>query len=155
EDAGRLAGLGRDLGVTATGDADALLALRRDCVVYTSLADVRLMQAIDDLCRILRAGVNVVSSSAVFLQFPDGVVPPEMSDPVREAAAEGGASIFVIGIGPGFAHDVLPLAGTGISERIDQVRRLESLHYPTHDHATGPVGIMGLAGPTAHAPTAL
>ncbi|TDC90514.1 diacylglycerol kinase [Actinomadura sp. 7K507] len=143
KDAGELAGLGRGLGVTATGDADALLALRPDCVVYTSMADVRLMEAIDDLCRILRAGVNVVSSSPVFLQFPDGVVPAGMSEPVREAAAAGGASIFVNGIDPGFANDVLPLAVTGISERIDQVRCVEILNYATYDQATVLFDIMG------------
>ncbi|TDC50145.1 diacylglycerol kinase [Actinomadura sp. KC345] len=143
KDAGELAGLGRDLGVTATGDADALLALRPDCVVYTSMADVRLMEAIDDLCRILRAGVDVVSSSPVFLQFPDGVVPAGMSEPVREAAAEGGASIFVNGIDPGFANDVLPLAVTGISERIDQVRCVEILNYATYDQGTVLFDIMG------------
>ena len=143
KDAGELAGLGRGLGVTATGDEDALLALRPDCVVYTSMADVRIMEAIDDLCRILRAGVNVVSSSPVFLQFPDGVVPPEMSGPVREAAAEGGASIFVNGIDPGFANDVLPLAVTGISERIDQVRCMEILNYATYDQGTVLFDVMG------------
>jgi 2,4-diaminopentanoate dehydrogenase len=142
-DAGDLAGLGRDLGVAATGDADALLASRPDCVVYTAMADVRIMEAIEDLCRILRAGVNVVSSSPVFLQFPDGVVPPEMSDPVREAAAAGGASIFVNGIDPGFANDVLPLAVTGISERVEQVRCMEILNYATYDQGTVLFDIMG------------
>ncbi|TDE25176.1 diacylglycerol kinase [Actinomadura sp. 6K520] len=154
-DAGELAGLGRDLGVTATGDEDALLALRPDCVVYTSMADVRLTEAIDDLCRILRAGVNVVSSSPVFLQFPDGVVPPEMSDPVRAAAAAGGASIFVNGIDPGFANDVLPLAVTGISERIDQVRCMEILNYATYDQGTVLFDIMGFGGSLDETPMLL
>lgn len=154
-DAGDLAGLGRDLGVTATGDADALLALRPDCVVYTSMADVRLMEAIDDLCRILRAGVNIVSSSPVFLQFPDGVVPAEMSEPVREAAARGGASIFVNGIDPGFANDVLPFAVTGISERIDQVRCMEILNYATYDQGTVLFDIMGFGRPMDETPMLL
>ncbi|SNS27903.1 diacylglycerol kinase [Actinomadura mexicana] len=154
-DAGDLAGLGRDLGVAATGDAEALLALRPDCVVYTSMADVRLMEAIDDLCRILRAGVNVVSSSPVFLQFPDGVVPAAMSDPVREAAAAGGASVFVNGIDPGFANDVLPLAVTGISERIEQVRCMEILNYNTYDQATVLFDIMGFGRPLDDAPMLL
>lgn len=83
KDAGELAGLGRKLGVTATDSVEHLLALRPDCVVYTAMADDRIMEAIADLTRILRAGVNVVSSSPVFLQFPDGVVPDEVSDPMR------------------------------------------------------------------------
>ncbi|MFF5263007.1 dihydrodipicolinate reductase [Actinomadura viridis] len=155
KDAGELAGLDRPLGVAATGDADALLALRPDCVVYTSMADVRIMEAIGDLCRILRSGVNVVSSSPVFLQFPDGVVPPEMSGPVREAAAEGGASLFVNGIDPGFANDVLPLALTGISERVDEVRCLEILNYATYDQGTVLFDIMGFGGPLDETPMLL
>jgi 4-hydroxy-tetrahydrodipicolinate reductase len=99
-DAGELAGLGRELGVAATDDAAALLALRPDCVVYTAMADVRIFEALEDLATILRAGVNVVSSSPVFLQFPEGVVPEEMIAPIREAAAEGGTSIFVNGVDP-------------------------------------------------------
>ena len=61
-DAGELAGLGRTLGVAATNDVDALLALGPDVVVHTAMADHRLMEAIADMQRILRAGVNVVSS---------------------------------------------------------------------------------------------
>ncbi|MFD0854559.1 dihydrodipicolinate reductase, partial [Actinomadura adrarensis] len=143
KDAGDLAGLDRPLGVTATGDTEELLALRPDCVVYTAMADVRIFEALDDLCRILRSGANVVSSSPVFLQFPDGVAPPEMTGPVREAAAEGNASIFVNGIDPGFANDVLPLALTGISERVDEVRCLEILNYATYDQGTVLFDIMG------------
>ncbi|MFD0684703.1 NAD(P)H-dependent amine dehydrogenase family protein [Actinomadura fibrosa] len=154
-DAGDLAGLGRDLGVTATGDEAELLALRPDCVVYTAMADVRLTEAIDDLCRILRSGANVVSSSPVFLQFPDGVVPPEMSDPVREAAAAGGTSLFVNGIDPGFANDVLPLAVTGISERIDQLRCMEILNYATYDQGTVLFDIMGFGRPLDDTPMLL
>ncbi|HTI21382.1 MAG TPA: diacylglycerol kinase, partial [Kutzneria sp.] len=120
-DAGELAGLGRELGVAATNDAEQLLALRPDCVVYTAMADDRLMESMDDLRRILRAGINVVSSSPVFLQFPRGTVPDEVAEPVRRAAVDGGVSLWVNGIDPGFANDLLPLALTGISERVDQV----------------------------------
>jgi hypothetical protein len=143
KDAGELAGLGRRLGVNATNDADALLALKPDCVVHTAMADTRLMEAIEDLKKILRAGVNVVSSSPVFLQYPDGVVPSDVSDPIRQAAEEGGASLWVNGIDPGFANDWLPLVVTGISERIDEVRCLEILNYNTYDQGTVLFDIMG------------
>ncbi|MBO3751295.1 diacylglycerol kinase [Streptosporangiaceae bacterium NEAU-GS5] len=137
-DAGTLAGLA-ETGVQATNDAEALLSLRPDCVVYTSMADTRIFEALDDLARILRAGINVVSSAPVFLQFPDG----SMDGPIREAAAEGGASIWVNGIDPGFANDWLPLSLTSISERIDQVRCLEVLNYATYDQGTVLFDIMG------------
>ena len=142
-DAGELAGLGRTLGVTATTDADALLAARPDCVVYTAMADDRLTEALADLARFLRAGVNVVASGPVFLQYPHGVVPDELVAPIHAAAAEGGASLFVNGIDPGFANDWLPLVLTSVCERIDQVRCLEVLDYGTYDNAKILFDIMG------------
>jgi hypothetical protein len=142
-DAGELAGLDRKLGVTATTDADALLAARPDCVVYTAMADDRLTEALGDLARLLRAGVNVVASGPVFLQFPHGVVPDELVAPIHAAAAEGGASLWVNGIDPGFANDWLPLVLTSVCERIDQVRCLEILDYGTYDNAKILFDIMG------------
>lgn len=150
-DAGELAGLGRRLGVEATGDADTLLALRPDCAVYTCMADVRLAEALEDLERILRAGVNVVSSSPVFLQFPDEA----LGDPIRRAALDGGASIFVNGVDPGFANDWLPLSITSISERITEVRCLEILNYATYDQATVLFDIMGFGRPMDETPMLL
>ncbi|PRX49526.1 4-hydroxy-tetrahydrodipicolinate reductase [Prauserella shujinwangii] len=154
-DAGELAGLGRPLGVAATDDADALLALRPDCVVYTAMADDRITEALADLRRILRTGVNVVSSSPVFLQFPDGVVPEEISGPVRAAALEGGSSLWVNGVDPGFANDWLPLTLTGISERIDEVRCLEILDYATYDNRKVVFDIMGFGSPLEDKPMLL
>jgi hypothetical protein len=145
-DAGELAGLGRDLGVKATTDADALLASKPDCIVHTAMADHRLGEAIDDLCRFLRAGINVVSSGPVFLQYPEGVMPDEMISPIRDAAASGGASLWVNGIDPGFANDWLPLTLTSISERIEQVRCMEILNYATYDQAMVLFDIMGFGG---------
>lgn len=142
-DAGELAGLGRELGIEATQDADTLLALEPDCIVHTAMADHRLPEAVADLERFLRAGSNVVSSGPVFLQFPDGTAPDEMILPLREAAAQGGVSLFVSGIDPGFANDWLPLTVTSISERIDEVRCLEILNYATYDQPMIIFDIMG------------
>jgi 4-hydroxy-tetrahydrodipicolinate reductase len=149
-DAGALAGLG-DTGIRATNDAEALLAARPDCVVYTSMADTRIFEALDDLARILRAGVNVVSSAPVFLQFPDG----SLDAPIREAALNGKASIWVNGIDPGFANDWLPLSLTSISERIDEVRCLEVLNYATYDQGTVLFDIMGFGRPLDELPMLL
>ena len=153
-DAGELAGIG-PLGVAATTDADALLALKPDCVVYTAMADDRITEALADLERILRAGVNVVSSSPVFLQYPMGVVPDEMVDPIRRAATAGGASLWVNGIDPGFANDWLPLVLTSVCERIDEVRCLEILDYSTYDNAKVLFDIMGFGRPLTDTPLLL
>ena len=154
-DAGELASLGRDLGVAASDDVDALLALRPDCIVHTAMADDRLFEAMADLERMLRAGINVVSSSPVFLQYPDGVVPAEMSDPVRKAAADGGVSLWVNGVDPGFANDIMPLMLTSISERIDEVRCFEICDYGTYDNPTVVLDIMGFGRPMDDVPLLL
>src|SRR5690349_18867455 len=61
-DAGELAGTG-PLGVRATTDAGALLALEPDCVCYSASGESRPGEAVDDFCRILEAGINVVTTS--------------------------------------------------------------------------------------------
>jgi hypothetical protein len=152
-DAGDLAGLGRELGVTATSDVDALLALRPDCIVHSAMADDRLMEALADLQRFLRAGINVVSSGPVFLQYPAPGDP--MAAPLREAGAAGGASLWVNGVDPGFANDALPLVLTGVSERIEEVRCLEVLNYATYNQGTVLFDIMGFARPMDHVPMLL
>jgi 2,4-diaminopentanoate dehydrogenase len=154
QDAGRLAGLDGDLGVTATRDVDALLALEPDVVVYTAMADNRLMEAVEDLARILRAGIDVVSSSPVFLQFPAGL-PDDLVAPVRDACEAGAASLFVNGIDPGWANDALPLALTSICERIDELRCMEVVNYATYDNALVLFDVMGFGKPLDETPLLL
>jgi hypothetical protein len=141
-DAGQLAGLGRSLGVFATNDVDEILALRPDCVVNTAMADHRIFEALADLEKLLRAGINVVASGPVFLQYPSGPA-AGLAEGVRKAAADGGSSLFVNGIDPGFANDWMPLALTSISERIDEVRCLEVLNYNTYDQGMILFDVMG------------
>lgn len=155
KDAGELAGLGRTLGVAATDDVEALLALKPDVVVHTSMADNRLMEALEDLQRLLRAGVNVVSSGPVFLQYPYGVVDDSMITPVEEAAVAGGVSLFVNGVDPGFANDALPLVLSGVSERIDEIRVAEVLNYATYNQPMVIFDIMGFGRPIDDVPMIL
>ena len=154
-DAGDLAGLGRDLVVAATNDADALLALKPDCIVHTAMADNRLEEAMADLQRFLAAGINVVSSGPVFLQYPAGSIPPEMTEPIVSAAVGGGVSLWVNGVDPGFANDWLPLVMTSVSERIDEVRCFEILDYSTYDNPTVLFDVMGFGKPMDETPMLL
>src|SRR4051812_521807 len=64
-DAAELCGLTAATGVIATNDVDALVALNADCMVYTSQAETRPTEAMEDIARFLRAGTNVVGSSFV------------------------------------------------------------------------------------------
>ena len=142
KDAGRLAGLDRDLGVLATNDVEEIIALGPDCVVHTAMSDDRLFEAMADLERLLRAGINVVSAGPVFLSYPSGPA-LGMADGVKQAALDGGVSLYVNGIDPGFANDWLPLSLTSISERIEEVRCSEVLNYNTYDQRMIVFDVMG------------
>jgi hypothetical protein len=155
KDAGELAGLDVSTGIIATTDLDAVLATNPECAVYTAMADNRLVEALEDYRRILAAGVNVVASAAVFLQYPWGTLPDEMIKPISEAAEAGKASIFVNGIDPGFANDLLPLALAGTCQSVEQIRCMEIINYDTYDSATVMFDVMGFGRPLDEIPMLL
>lgn len=154
-DAAELAGLDTATGVKATTDLDEVLATEPDCAVYTAMADNRLMEALADYRKILAAGVNVVGSGPVFLQWPWQVIPDAMVRPLEEAAREGNSSLFVNGIDPGFANDLLPLALAGTCQSIEQVRCMEIVNYATYDSATVMFDVMGFGKPMDEIPMLL
>jgi 2,4-diaminopentanoate dehydrogenase len=155
KDAGELAGLDVSTGITATTDLDAVLATNPECAVYTAMADNRLVEALEDYRRILAAGINVVASAAVFLQYPWGTLPDEMIKPISEAAEAGKASIFVNGIDPGFANDLVPLALAGTCQSVEQIRCMEIINYDTYDSATVMFDVMGFGRPLDEIPMLL
>ncbi|GAC68422.1 NAD(P)H-dependent amine dehydrogenase family protein [Gordonia soli] len=155
KDAGELAGLGRELGVSATNDRDALVALRPDCIVHTAMTDDRVFDAIEDLIFFISQGINVVSSGPVVLQFPHGVLPDELVERVEAAGREGNASLHVNGIDPGFANDALPLSITSLSQRIDEVRCLEIADYSTYYQPVVMKSIFGFGQPMDSTPMLL
>ncbi|MBI3228158.1 MAG: diacylglycerol kinase [Mycolicibacterium cosmeticum] len=143
QDAGTLAGLDVSTGIIATTDLGEVLATEPECAVYTAMADNRLPEALEDYRRILAAGVNVVGSAAVFLQYPWQVLPAELIQPIEDAAKAGDSSIFINGIDPGFANDLLPLALAGTCQSIEQIRCMEIVDYATYDSATVMFDVMG------------
>jgi hypothetical protein len=155
KDAGELAGLHDSTGIAASTDLDAVLATEPQCAVYTAMADNRLPEALEDYRRILAAGVNVVGSSAVFLQYPWQVLPSELLAPIEDAAREGNSSLFVNGIDPGFANDLLPLALAGTCQSIEQIRCLEIVDYATYDSPTVMFDVMGFGKPIDEIPMLL
>ena len=152
-DAGELAGVA-PAGVTATNSVDEVLALRPDCVCYTATADVRIMEALEDLQMILRAGINVVSSSVVPLVYPH-TAEPAIIEPLQKACEEGGSSFFTSGIDPGFANDLIPLALASACERVDSIHVMEILNYDTYDQPQVLFETMGFAQPPDATPILL
>ncbi|MCV7410056.1 NAD(P)H-dependent amine dehydrogenase family protein [Mycobacterium florentinum] len=144
-DAGELCGIA-PVGVLATQDPAAMLAGEADAVVYAAGANLRPLDAVQDMVSILRAGKNVVSCSVVPLVFPEAV-DPAFTDPLRQAALDGGVSFFTTGIDSGFANDVLPLALTGVSRVIESVRVTEMFNYATYPDQVAVYEILGFGKP--------
>ncbi|MGD9514414.1 dihydrodipicolinate reductase [Mycolicibacterium austroafricanum] len=121
-DAGELAGI-EPVGVTATNDVDALLALKPDVVVYNPMwIDV------DELVRILEAGVNVVASAS----FITGRNLGDGRDKLADACQRGGSTLFGSGVSPGFAELLAIVAGTAC-DRIDKITIAESADTTLYD----------------------
>ncbi|WP_019925119.1 diacylglycerol kinase [Nocardia sp. BMG111209] len=154
-DAGELAGLDVTTGIAAVGDLDALLATEPECVVYCAMGDTRLPEAVEDVRRLLAAGVDVVGSSPGLLQYPWQVLPPKFITPIEDAARQGNSSLFITGVDPGFANDLLPFALTGTCQTVEQVRCMEIADYATYDGATVMFDVMGFGRPIDEIPMLL
>jgi hypothetical protein len=118
KDAASLCGLDEPTGVVATADVDELLGLRPDCVIYTPLhIDVA------EVARILRAGINVVTTSEFLTGTSLGA---EAIATLEEAAQAGGVTLFGSGINPGFA-ELFGGVCAGISQNVRHVSVTESV----------------------------
>jgi 2,4-diaminopentanoate dehydrogenase len=155
KDAAELAGLADSTGVLASTNLDEVLASGPKCAVYNALADNRLPEALEDYRRVLAAGINIVGSGPVFLQYPWQVIPEELVKPIEDAAREGNSSVYVNGIDPGFANDLLPLALAGTCQNIEQVRCMEIVDYATYDSAAVMFDVMGFGKPMDDIPMLL
>jgi 4-hydroxy-tetrahydrodipicolinate reductase len=153
KDAGELCGLA-PVGVRATKDVSTILALDADCVCYTATADLRPFEAIQDLCKILASGKNVVSSSVVPLVHPASFF-PDVREQLAEACTRGTSSLFTSGIDPGFANDLWPLTLTGLCGHFQQIRILEIINYATYDQPQVLFETIGFGKPLDETPLLL
>lgn len=133
-DAAELCGLDRLTGITATADVDELVSLGADCVVYTSQAELRPKDAVDEISRFLRAGTNVVATSLVYLVAPS-YADDWLRMPLERACADGATSLYVNGIDPGFSADTLPYAALSLAGRATSVTVQEIFDYGSYDDA--------------------
>ncbi|MEV6279574.1 dihydrodipicolinate reductase [Nocardia sp. NPDC051832] len=153
-DAGSLAGLDYELGVAATDDIDAVLASNPGAVVYAASGDIRPDDALADIVRALGAGAVVVSPAVYALYDPSGAA-PEVKQPVLDAIAAGGGSLFVSGVDPGWGNDVLPLLVSGLAGTVDVVRCQEIFDYTTYDQPDSVRWLVGMGQPMEYEPPML
>ncbi len=135
QDAGDIAGIG-PIGVTATTDAEALLAMDADCVLYSPVMADRAF-----VCRLLASGKNVVTPLGWFFPGDRDV------DDLRAACREGNSTLHGTGIHPGGITERFPLMVSALSASITHVLAEEFSDIRTYD-APDVVGEIMLFGKT-------
>ena len=130
-DAATFARLDAETGVSATTDVDAALA-GCDTVAYMASGDIRPEEAVAEIERCLRAGKHVVTPSLYSLYDPRSG-PQEWVECLTAAAEEGGASLLVSGVDPGWGNDALAVIAAGLCTRIRSIHCQEIFDYSTYN----------------------
>ena len=132
-DVGEICGLD-PIGLLATDDVDALVALRPDALVHYGPTAAKAEDNIALMSRFLRAGIDVCSTAMTPWVWPHMTQnPPTWIDPITRACEAGGASCFTTGIDPGFANDLFPMSLMGLCAEVKLVRALEILDYANYE----------------------
>lgn len=100
------------LGIRATRDLQAIIALKPDCVLYMPESTI-----MEDVCALLEAGINIATTRAEFF-FADRM-DPAMSKRIEAACKAGRSSIHASGSSPGFITEALPIAILSLVRRLD------------------------------------
>jgi 4-hydroxy-tetrahydrodipicolinate reductase len=144
-DAGDLCGE-PPIGVAATTDRDAVMALGADCCVYMPRATGRGQtragltedELVDDVAALLGSGTNIVTTCSDL--FARGVrLSDENRARVLAACTAGSASVWASGSDPGFITETLPMALLSVQRRVD---RIEIEEFGDLSHRPSPHMVM-------------
>lgn len=138
-DAGELCGL-EPVGISATRSLDDIISVKPDCVLY--------MQEgfdLDDICRILEAGINIVTTRGEF--FYPAKMDPQIRERTEAACRAGGSSIHATGSSPGFITEALPLVLTSLARRLDCLTIDEFAYIPASCSPEMIFDVMGYGRP--------
>jgi len=117
-DAGTLAGI-EPLGVPATNDADQLLDLDADVVLFCAQLRPDLQSNDDQICALLRSGKNVISVTGAHsmpMAFANGY-----GQQFEEACRIGNSSMAAAGVNPGFMGERLAATMSGLCPEVESV----------------------------------
>ena len=155
QDAGVLAGIAAQ-GVIATDDWQALITQDIDCVVYTANADTRGEAAFMELFALISAGINVVSTAFYPLLYPSGEGAIKAAiEPVQDVCKQNDCSVFVSGVDPGWAMDILPILLSAVVSDIEQIRVQEIFNYALYDQPEVVREVIGFGQPMENTPKML
>ena len=152
-DAGEIAGIG-PIGVTTTANVEEIVGIDADCVLYMPRGGIDPALALDDVCRLLESGKNVVSTAVSAWIYPKSAG-DDVVQRMETACAAGGTSFHGTGIEPGWAAEVLPLTMSCLFRSIDSIRVQELLDYSSYPSTDMIIGVMGFGqAPDAKVPGA-
>ena len=149
-DIGELCGIS-PVGLAATHDADALIALEPDCVVYAASGPERDAAAVRDYIRLLQAGINVLTVTSAGLVYPPAYEESGRKS-LADAAESGHATLYASGIEPGFAADQLALTLLTMSDTVRSVRTQEIFLYDAYPVEFMMREVFGFGHPMTHQP---
>jgi hypothetical protein len=131
KDAGELMGSGIATGALVWCDADAVIAAHPDCVCYMATDRGRIDEVITDFCRLLAAGINIVTTTHPLLVHPDGAG-SAVRQLLETSCATGGSSFLCTGVEPGFMADALVLHLSSLSRDITGIRIQEAMNVGSY-----------------------
>ncbi|OBA74900.1 dihydrodipicolinate reductase [Mycobacterium sp. 1554424.7] len=133
-DVGDICGMPEKVGITATDDIDALIALKPDALVHYGPTAMHAKENIKLITQFLRAGIDVCSTAMTPWVWPTmHLNPPNWIEPITEACELGESSCFTTGIDPGFANDLFPMTLMGLCSEVRRVRASELLDYTNYE----------------------
>jgi 4-hydroxy-tetrahydrodipicolinate reductase len=118
-DLGEVAGLGRSLKVKVSSDAKKTIkASKPDVVVLCTLSSLK--KVTPQIEEILKLKVPIVSTTEE-LAYPTAAN-MKFARAIHAAAKKARVAVLGTGVNPGFTMDALPIALTGVCERVDAIR---------------------------------
>ena len=119
QDLGAVIGLGRKLKVRVSDDAAAALKRAKpDVVVLCTSSSLR--KVMPQIEGVLKRRIPIVSTTEE-LSYPVGKN-RALARKIDSLARKAKVAVLGTGVNPGFVMDALPIALTGISERVDSIR---------------------------------
>jgi len=129
-DAGEIVGI-EPLGIRATNRIEDVIAARPDCANFNGVwADI------DLFCRLLEAGINIVTTSEWITGRHQNLRHPHPSgrkttDLIEEACKRGNTTFYGTGMNPGLAQ-ILAIVNTSSMARVDHITVLETVDVSCH-----------------------
>ena len=105
-------------GVIATRDRDEILATPADVVVHTARLQLPYERHDADICALLRSGKNVITTAGNHYPHAHGAERVAMFE---QACADGGTSLFGVGVSPGVIGERITMALAATSADLESL----------------------------------